>query len=185
MDGQDAIYGGDYIFTDNTRFMLVEFKYEIDDLGSEKKKPRRLTLCTSLKREEFYKKISLKCHYIAWSDLGKHQSRTVLFERYYLQICNQNIFGPMSDLSNTTPDISKSKNANALFDSFLDRDVGATYYEFKTYTNWVSGLSKSGGVTEMELILDDPSSNQLKLLEFSSIQQFKLWMEYHSKNEPT
>lgn len=45
MDGQDSILGGDYIFTNNTKFVLTEFKFERSNLSSENKKPKRLNLC--------------------------------------------------------------------------------------------------------------------------------------------
>jgi hypothetical protein len=35
LDGQDSILGADYIFTENSNFALVEFKYEDRDLKSE------------------------------------------------------------------------------------------------------------------------------------------------------
>ena len=180
MDGQDAIYGGDYIFTDSSRFLLVEFKYEESDLCSEKKKDKRRTLCLRLDHEEVYRKLSLKCHYVAWST--KRHTRTVLFNRYYPQICNQRVFGPTSGLSSKEPELAHRKEADDIFEGFLDQKEGSTYYEFRKYTDWLSSLTGAGGVTDMELIMDDPKSNQLKFLEFPSIESFKLWMEYYSKD---
>ncbi len=108
MDGQDSILGGDYIFTNNTKFVLTEFKYERSNLSSENKKPKRLNLCQKLDNENLYKNLSLKGHFIAWSEM-KHV-RKVFFNPYYSQICNRSIFGENSNLKLTNPIITTPIN---------------------------------------------------------------------------
>ncbi|MBN8411127.1 hypothetical protein [Halomonas litopenaei] len=50
-DGQDSILGGDYIFTNSTKFVLTEFKYKEKGIKLEGKKERMLTLCIELDKD--------------------------------------------------------------------------------------------------------------------------------------
>lgn len=177
MDGQDAIYGGDYIFTDNSRFVLVEFKYEERDLVSERNKQRRLQLCGRLDLEEDRRRQSLICHYVGWSTI-RSGVRRVNFNKYYPEICNINVFGHDSHLREAAPDLASRSDADALIDAFLDQQVGGSYYTFKIYTAWLYSIVSEGD-GEMELMLDNPDSEQLQLMDFKSLQDLKIWLEHH------
>jgi len=185
MDGQDAIYGADYLFTDNSRFVLAEFKYEERNLVSEGEKPRRLKLCALLDDDESRRNQSMYCHYVAWSN-ARHGKRLVEFNQYYPEICNTTIFGE-SDLAQLKPNRQSRKGADALIKDFLSQSVGANYYTFKKYTEWLYAIEADGEGT-MELMLDNPDSQQLELIDFKSLQGLKLWLERHKptpKVEPT
>lgn len=65
LDGQDSIFGADYIFTNHTNFLMVEFKYEKSDIKHEGHKRRRLMLCQTLDVEDDWRDFSLQCHYVA------------------------------------------------------------------------------------------------------------------------
>jgi hypothetical protein len=177
MDGQDAIYGADYVFTDNSRFVLAEFKYEERNLVSEGEKPRRLKLCSLLDGDEMRRKQSMLCHYIAWST-ARHSKRLVDFNRYYPEICNKAIFGDGADLLEMEADKHSRKQADALIGEFLSQNIGATYYTFKKYTEWLYAIEADGEGT-MELMLDNPDSQQLELIDFRSLQDMKLWLDRH------
>jgi len=177
MDGQDSIYGGDYLFTDNSRFVLAEFKYQEGDLVSESEKPRRLKLCRNLDIEEDRRRQSLICHYVGWSSI-RQSTRHVVFNQYYPEVCNINIFGSGSNLKESEADLTSRSDANTLIDAFLSQKVGGNYYTFKKYTEWLySIVHEEEG--EMELMLDNPDSQQLQLIDFNSLQDLKLWLEHH------
>jgi len=173
MDGQDSSLGADYLFTDNTRFILAEFKYREQDLSSEKRKPRMLRMCLLLDKDTTRKKQSLCCHYISWSALPK-----INFNQYYLEICNKNIFGN-DDLKNECPDKSTRKSADQVIDAFLTQKIGAEYDLFKKYTEWLLKIDDNGE-SGVEIILDNPDSQELQLLDFKSIQSLKKWLDSNS-----
>jgi hypothetical protein len=181
MDGQDAIVGGDYIFTDNSKFILAEFKYEKGNLSSERKKPRRQTLCERLDADCVRLKQSLKCHYIAWSH--KVHVRVMKFNQYYPEICNKEIFGPTAALSNSHPDRSSMVPADSLIEGFLGDKYGATYFSFKEYTNWLIGLASKAAIEPIEILLNDPNNDRLEFLEFNSIPEMKNWLD-QTKHRP-
>lgn len=174
MDGQDSIYGADYFFTNNSKFILTEFKYEESDLISENNKPRRKKLCENLDKERLYRTISEKCHYIAWSE--KKHTRKVLLNQYYQEICNQSVFID-SPLIKKIPNKEKRLLAEIMFDDFLNDKIGADYFSFKKYTTWLYFLDKGERKDRMELIVDNPDKDQLELIDFKSISSFKQWMD--------
>jgi hypothetical protein len=87
LDGQDSVLGGDYIFTSNTNFALVEFKYEKGDLKAEGDKRLRKLLCEKLDADEARLSQSLQCHFIAWSQ--KYIARNIYFNKYHAEICTR------------------------------------------------------------------------------------------------
>lgn len=174
MDGQDEILGGDYIFTNNARFILAEFKYQKANLSSEKKKTLRKTLCEKLDIDDMRRKQSLRCHYIAWS--RKSQPLSVEFNQYYLEICNREVFG-VGPWAKSHPDFSSRVSADDLIEGFLDSQYGAQYFLFKEYTNWLSRLAFRGAIEPVEILINDPDSRRLELLEFNSIPMMKNWLD--------
>lgn len=179
-DGQDSILGADYIFTNNTRFVLAEFKYEEDDLESERKKWRRLKLCKILDEDLKRRQQSLKCHYVAWS-IKKHY-RSVGFSKYYSEICNSKIFGEESGLIQVEPSYEERKSADKLIDDFLSDRIGATYKLFEVYTNWLMAL-EGEGAGSVELMLNNPDSEQLQLIDFGSVYELKTWLDYNAPRQ--
>lgn len=177
-DGQDSILGADYVFTNNTKFVLTEFKYEENDLHSEKIKSRRLRLCKLLDKDAVRLRQSLKCHYIAWS-VKKH-TRTIQFNKYYHEICNAAVFGNNSNLLNDTPDYKERISADSLIEDFLSDQIGANYKLFEVYTNWLLDIEGKSG-DGIELMLNNPDSDQLELLDFNSVRELKIWLD---QNKP-
>ncbi|EHV9709086.1 hypothetical protein NI385_17915 [Vibrio parahaemolyticus] len=178
LDGQDAILGADYIFTDTSNFALIEFKYEERDIRAEGRKPLRSQLCVRLDQEQNRQLQSLKCHYIAWS--RKRSNRTVELNQYYPEVCNNAIFTDTSypQLVQDEPQIQSRISADAAFTSFLNGDIGSNYYTFKQYTNWLMTLGGHEGST-IEVMLDNPDSDQLDIIDFPSIELMKNWLDHN------
>lgn len=175
-DGQDSLLGGDYIFTNNTMFVLAEFKYEEEDIKSERKKSRRLNLCIKLDEEQRRLNQSLKCHYIGWST--RSNGRTVEFNKYYYEVCNTTVFDQSKALKQTTPNYRERKNADRLINNFLKGEIGATYKVFEIYINWLLSLEE-GGADSIELISRNPNSKTMKMIDFKSIHDLKVWLDYN------
>lgn len=178
LDGQDSILGADYIFTESIRFTLVEFKYEERDLKTEGDKKLRNVLCHRLDSEIVMRNQSLQCHYIAWSK--KHQERRgVFFNKYYPEICNKEIFTRTS-LVNAIPDASSRVSADKFIDQLLEGSIGSSFKVFNRYINWLLEIGDNAGES-VEVMLDNPDSNQLDILEFSSLDLLNDWL---TQNRP-
>ncbi|WP_146184888.1 hypothetical protein [Aeromonas sp. HMWF015] len=121
---------------------------------------------------------SLQCHYIAWSK-KQNERRNVVFNKYYPEICNKMIF-PSSTLRNTTPETSSRVSADNLIDQFLDGSIGSSFEVFNRYVNWLLSIGGKQG-TSVEVMLDNPDSNELDILEFSSLELLNNWLV---KNRP-
>lgn len=173
LDGQDSLLGADYIFTENSNFALVEFKYEHRDLKAEGDKSLRNTLCTLLDNETIRRNQSLQCHYIAWSQ-KLQESRCILFNKYYPEICNNAIF-PLSTLRSSNPNVTSRVSADNLINQFFDGSVGSTFEVFNRYVNWLLSIGGKEG-TGVEVMLDNPDSNELDILEFSSLNLLNDWL---------
>ena len=177
VDGQDSLLGADYIFTSNSKFALVEFKYELKDILAEGKKDLRETMCLLLDKTPPRLKQSLECHYIAWSELA--QTRKIHFNKYHPEVCNSKTF-PGSGLSAPQPNKDYRLRAEELVDKFLNGAIGSEYETFRKYTNWLLNIagSQSEGI---EVMLDNPDSNQLDILDFKNLDLLNDWL---IKNRP-
>lgn len=182
LDGQDAILGADYIFTDTSNFALIEFKYEEEDIKAESKKDLRLKLCTVLDNEIHKRTQSLKCHYIAWSN--KRHYRTVILNQYYPEVCNNAVFSKNQppQFLHDEPQVVSRISANEAFESFLNGRIGSNYFTFKHYTNWLMSLGGHEGST-IEVMLDNPNSNQLEIIDFPSLELMKNWLDHNRPNK--
>ncbi|HCE2128432.1 hypothetical protein [Vibrio parahaemolyticus] len=178
LDGQDAILGADYIFTDASNFALIEFKFEERDIKAEGRKPLRSRLCMRLDQEQNRRFQSLKCHYIAWSQ--NRGNRTVKLNQYYPEVCNNAIFSNEVNnrLVHDKPQVSSRVSADAVFTHFLNGTIGSNYYMFKQYTNWLMALGGHEGAT-IEVMLDNPYSNQLDIIDFPSLDLMKNWLDHN------
>jgi hypothetical protein len=116
---------------------------------------------------------SLQCHYIAWSN-KQQERRGILFNKYYPEICNKAIF-PLSKLRNLNPDSSSRISADNLVNEFLNGSVGSTFEVFNRYVNWLLSIGGKEG-TGVEVMLDNPDSNELEILEFSSLNLLNNWL---------
>lgn len=174
VDGQDSLLGADYIFTSNSKFALVEFKYGKADILAEGLKYLREKMCSLLDQDNYRLLQSLACHYIAWSQSNMQQRRKVYFNKYYPEVCNSKIF-PHVNLLSAQPDEVSRLMAEDLVDQFLEGEIGANYETFKIYTDWLLYIAGSEG-SEVEVMLDNPDSNQLDILEFKGLDLLNDWL---------
>ncbi|MHC8362000.1 hypothetical protein ACYZUA_17230 [Pseudomonas sp. LS2P72] len=178
-DGQDSILGADYVFTNHTNFLMVEFKYEESDLKHEALKPRRLKLCRILDDNDDWRGLSSQCHYVAWSEEMKPTSqgkRFVNFNGYYDEVCNCSIFGEYSKLKRDTPSDDLRLRAGRLADEFLSGNLGMDFQSFEQYTDWLMGLEDSDP-SGIELMVDDSVEDELILMDFPSVRELKSWLD--------
>ena len=172
VDGQDSLLGADYIFTSNSKFALIEFKYESKDILAEGKKELREKMCLLLDQSPLRLRQSLKCHYIAWSELV--ETRKVHFNMYHPEVCNLKIF-PDSKISAPQPNTDYRLYAEELVDQFLNGAIGNEYETFSSYTKWLLNIAGSEGGS-IEVMLDNPDSNQLDILDFKSLDLLNDWL---------
>lgn len=186
-DGQDSIVGADYVFTNHTNFLMVEFKYEESDLKREGLKPRRLHLCRILDDHDDWRELSSQCHYVAWTEALKpvsQRKRFVNFNGYYDEICNRSVFGEHSDLKRDVPFGDFKVKAGRLADDFLSGELGIDFPRFERYTDWLTSLEGSGS-SGIELMVDDHTEDELILLDFPSVGSLKSWLDTTTFQPPT
>ncbi|PWE37894.1 hypothetical protein C9I50_25025 [Pseudomonas prosekii] len=186
LDGQDTVLGADYLFTNHTKILMVEFKYEKSDIKHEADKPRRLKLCRILDVEDSWRSLSLECHYVAWSEVNEINSarrRGVNFNAYYAEVCNQEIFGKQSGLMRKRPHDGLMLKAEHLVEDFLSGDLGTDFVTFERYTDWLMSLEGSGE-SGIELIVDHPDGGELLLMEFTSVGDLKTWLDSSNYEPP-
>ena len=154
MDGMDTILGADYIFSDNIRFLMTEFKYDKNNLKKEADvKPRRLKLCKYLDSDAYKAKDSIDCHYIAWSISLSEGKRRLLFNQYKPQICNQEIFGTESNLESLMVDDSCMRTTKRMISEFLNHEVGVPFEQFDNYVTWLLSIDDSGA-SGVEILIE-------------------------------
>lgn len=179
LDGQDTVLGADYFFTNHTKILMVEFKFEKWDIKHEANKPRRLKLCRILDVEDSWRSLSLECHYVAWSEVNEInlvRRRGVNFNAYYAEVCNQDIFGKKSGLMEKHSHNDLMLKAEHLVEDFLSGDLGTDFVTFERYTDWLMSLEGSGE-SGIELIVDHPDRGELLLMEFTSVSDLKTWLD--------
>ena len=179
MDGFDTVLGADYIFSDNVRFLMTEFKYDEKDLKKESTKPRRLTLCKKLDEDVLKAQQSLRCHYIAWSKALPENKRRLYFNQYKPQICNQDIWGSQSELKNKEPKENLKRTSKDIIMSFVNNYLGVSFEEFDHYISWLLSLNGDDD-SGVEILIDDPDSDELDFQGFDSLQQLKDWLDLHA-----
>lgn len=188
MDGFDTVLGADYIFSDNVRFLMTEFKYDETDLKKESDKPRRLILCKKLDEDVLKAQQSLSCHYIAWSKALPKNKRRLYFNQYKTQICNQAIWGSESELKNKESNDESQRTSKSIIMSFVNKELGVSFELFDHYVSWLISIN-GGGDSGVEILIDDPDSDELDYQGFDSLQQLKDWLDLHAPkleqtNEP-
>lgn len=176
LDGQDALAGGDYILTDQSRFALIEFKYTQAEIIAESKKDKRLKLCEKLELHLDMKVLHDKCHFIAWAEAPDMKAKCNI---YRLEVCNQKIFGAACGLSSLSPStgnrIFAKQFTTEFFSGIPPRSLSLS--EFESYVVWllqvVSGSSKSS----FELLTYDETSDECAMIKLSSIRAAYDWMQ--------
>ena len=179
MDGMDTLLGADYIFSDNIRFLMTEFKYDKNNLKKEADKPRRLKLCKYLDSDAYRAIDSIHCHYIAWSISLPENKKRLYFNQYKPQICNQEIFGAESNLENLMVDNSCMRTSKRMISEFINHEVGVSFKQFDDYVSWLLSIDDSGA-SGVEILIDDPDNDECDFLVFESLPKLKVWLDRYS-----
>lgn len=122
LGGQDIIAGADYLFSDETKFALVEFKYSTSEICHEKRKSKRLTLCRLLEKNKQMKKYHDACHFIIFKH-GKQVSCNI----YRYEVCNRHLWGDDCGLSTQLPNEDSRVFAQKFTEEFL-REIHLVHY---------------------------------------------------------
>ncbi|GAA80738.1 hypothetical protein P20495_3253 [Pseudoalteromonas sp. BSi20495] len=167
---------------------MTEFKYDEKDLIKESDKHRRLKLCKKLDEDVLKAQQSLDCHYIAWSKSLPENKRRLYFNQYKLQICNQAVWGSKSELKGKEPNDERQRTSKDFIMSFLNKDLGVSFKLFDHYVSWLISLNGDDD-SAVEILIDDPDSDELDYQGFDSLQQLKDWLDLHAPkleqtNEP-
>lgn len=181
MDGMDTILGADYIFTDNVKFALTEFKFDETDLKSEAEKHRRKSLCIALDADVARANLANRCHYISWTKRAEERRRVIYFNKYKHQICNREVFGDECELKDCEPS-AKPIPAREFISLFLQHKVGANFKLFNFYVEWL--LEREEEDSGVEILLDDPEDENCGLIEFESLSKLRDWLNKYIPTPP-
>lgn len=189
-DGQDNLIGADYLFTETTMFSIAEFKYEENDIALERNKNLRHKMCLRLSNDADRRDEHCQCHFIAWSTclipftLG-YIARTMQFNNYSNEVCNQNVLGCFCGLEATIPTIEGRINVDLFIKTFISGEIGLPFETFNSYINWLindpDNDDDSGPNEYIELLMQDENSEHFAAIEFCSLLKLKKWLD---KNHP-
>lgn len=173
LDGQDAWLGADCLMSEGSRFAMAEFKYEESDIRSENRKPRRLAMCTALRRHKIRLDDHLACHLIAWSI--PDEKRTIVLNVYAHEVCNAKIWGEEHGLEDVA--YPGPRHEDELFiEEFISGNVGLELEDFEAYVSWLTDFEENGS-SSIELLIENPDEDTIGALEFASLSELKLWMD--------
>jgi hypothetical protein len=178
-DGQDNFVGADYLLTETTKFAVTEFKYEESDIPSERNKPLRHEMCLRLENEAIRKIEHENCHFIAWS--SGLILRTMHFNSYSNEVCNQKVLGLMCGLEITNPISEKRINADLFINQFLSGKLGLPFKFFHSYINWLVNNPDNddgdGPQEFIELLMLDETMHDFAVIGFSNLLDLKKWLD--------
>lgn len=178
LDGQDRDAGADYLLCDGTRFALVEFKYEVADIHSEAKKPRRMQLCLDLEREVQIRELHDKAHFLCWKE---KPSGHLKLNIYRLEVCNKRLVTEVvaAALVAEAPDVSRRVAASGFADQFLSgsTDRSLSIDEFERYLQWLLQGPSAGRRASLELLALNPDLDECAVLTFPSVRAAHTWLK--------
>ncbi|WP_321840777.1 hypothetical protein [Paraburkholderia bannensis] len=175
LDGQDRHVLADYILTNESTFMLVEFKYTLSQLPSERKKDRAAILCEQLVLNNRMRKRHDLCHFIAWMSLT---DRCPSVNIYRKEICNRQILGCKWKLEDDFPTEKARESAVVFARSFFEEPATKTLpiNEFEIYVEWLCSLGERNA-SGLELLVIDESSGNCDFMEFESVRKLYDWFQ--------
>lgn len=173
LDGQDNHLGADYLFSLDTKFILIEFKYEKGDIKDEKNKLLRKCLCESfdlekeyIDKDKFNKHI--QCHFISWSD--KYNNDRKIFIGNYAEFVCLPVFGIVTPCKKNV----QEKEASIFIEDFIlsKQKIGLTFNDFNLYIEWLLETCSSldSDNRSIELIISNPN-NPTILSEFNNLHE--------------
>ncbi|WP_129557135.1 hypothetical protein [Azospirillum baldaniorum] len=171
LGGQDRDAGADYLYHDNMRFSIVEFKYNEGNILRESEKPRRLKLChkLALPENKEMREMHDKCHFIAWKESWTMKR---LINIYRNEVCNTSIFGDSCGLSDAEPYKGSRTKDGAFIRNFLQltKDYTLDVHEFSSYMEWVLKCTSDSSTGDLILMTFDEDTEDFDLLKYSSIK---------------
>jgi hypothetical protein len=175
LDGLDRHVLADYILTNESTFMLVEFKYTLSQLASEEKKDKAAILCEQLARNISMRASHDLCHFIAWMHLPELRPCVNIYRN---EICNRQILGCDCDLKADFPTEISRVSAPEFARSFFEEPTARTLPidEFEVYVKWLCSLG-GGNATGLELLVGDENSDDCDLMEFESVRLMYDWFQ--------
>ena len=181
LDGQDAIAGADYLFSDHSRLALIEFKYSNWQLRMETKKDLISRLCELL--EVNFQMVALheQCHFIAWS---KGVNHAVNLNVYRNEICNKLFFPRSKVLESAEPDRDSRVRAKLFCEEFFreesTRSLGLE--DFEKYVAWYLAEAGDSGASSFELLVDNKYTDECAMIKVPSV---RVALEYiNNKRKP-
>ncbi len=179
LDGQDRLVGADYLLTETTKFIIAEFKYDENDIASERNKPLRHTMCTRLENEPNRQDEHENSHFIAWS--SGLLMKIIHLNQYSNEVCNREVLGFECGLNSAAPIIQKRITADEFIGQCLSGEIGLPFESFHSYVTWLmenpDDGSGDGPQAFIELLLQDESRDDLTLIGFSSLVELKNWLD--------
>lgn len=175
LDGQDRLAGADYLFSSQSKYAIVEFKYREDNLPSEIKKEKRHLLCQGLHFDPYAHSLHDKCHFAAWSN----NTAEIYIETniYFNEVCNKQFWGdrfPYID----SPAPQRRLTENQFIDNFLAGCEGADFNQFEEYLKWLLQLGDDSNTNGyLELLISNPFNQRAAGLPFTSVRSMHTWIE--------
>ncbi len=186
LDGQDELLGADYIFSETTKFILVEFKYTDKEINSEKKKPLRKKLCERLRDnikedcDKFIKEgcdklsLHLNCHFISF-----RKANHLYINNYVGRVCN-----PVFNIKvvGSNKDILVPEFINCLL---KNGSHGLNFEQFEMYVKWLLCIARDDDGTIELIVYDDDSTNYMvECNNLNDLYEFILKLKGNKPNTP-
>jgi hypothetical protein len=179
LSGQDIITGADYLFSDETKFALVEFKYSTSEISRERHKSKRFTLCKLLEENQQMKKYHDACHFIIF----KYEKK-VSCNIYRYEVCNREIWGNNCGLSTQLPNDDSRVFARKFTEEFFTGNPPRSLpvNKFEAYLKWLLNETSKSSKQSLELLTHDQDLQECRLIGFKSVREAYNWMQKSKKN---
>jgi hypothetical protein len=181
LSGQDEDVGADSLFTDATRFTLVEFKYSAAQLADETDKEKRKTLCQELAQVKGQPKAWHKqCHFICWTEgdkvaaLNGSAALKTKLNVYSNQICHAGVFPDCGNLAKAAV-TSTTMSAEKFSREYFQGKHSLEWNDFDQYLKWLLKIAGSAA-TSLQVIVHEPGRT-LKLYHCSSLEALRKWVK--------
>jgi hypothetical protein len=175
LDGQDNLLNADYLFSNTTKFILTEFKYNKTSIKLERKKKNCQNMCLKLDNDIINKLKHDECHYIAWNESTNNEYH-IFLNNYFNEVCNQTNLNNDS-LRELEPIVFTRINVEKFINNFFDNRLGLNFDEFDLYIQWLLDYSDPTGSGQIELLINNSTIDKFSMLRFKSIGHLLKWIK--------